>query len=278
MATGNNRQPGALPELTGEGSTSPPIAPSTTIRTAHEHAWKDQMPAEHPSRPTLSTTQLMSSALAAVTAAVVGSRLGIAGTLAGAAAGSVIGTIGTTMYAHWLDRTASKVRTVVRLPTSSHAPRRAPRHCRSSTPSTPARRHRRIGRAGRRKHARDRQRQPVWRTVGLAAAATFAVAIASITAFEAITGEPVSTLTGGDAGNGTTLGRAVDSGPGTTVIEPDPAPTTPPSTPHDSDRRARRPPTSTPTETPTPTETTTSPTTPPPTSPPPTSPTSPPPT
>lgn len=228
------------------------------------------MPADHQSRPTLSTTQLMSSALAAVTAAVVGSRLGIAGTLAGAAAGSVIGTIGTTMYAHWLDRTASKVRTVVRLPTSSRPAGSSTVVLDSVDTTAPA-----VPDSAESLPAAAR-RQPVWRTVGLAAAATFAVAIASITAFEAITGEPVSTLTGGDAGNGTTLGRAVDSGPGTTVVEPGPVPTTSSPTPPPT----TEPPTSTPTETPTstPTETTTSPTTPPPTSPPPTSPTTPPPT
>ena len=136
--------------------------------------------------------------------------------------------------------------------------------------------HRRVG--GQRHHglvatllgtsATDADNNPLGlAVVGLAAAATFAVAIASITAFEAITGEPVSTLTGGDAGGGTTLGRAVDSGAGTTIIDPDPAPTTStPTTPPTTE-----PPSPTPTETPTPTDTTTTPTTPPPTSPPPTS-------
>jgi hypothetical protein len=233
------------------------------------------MTADHQSRPMISTTQLMSSALAAVTAAVVGSRLGIAGTLIGAAAGSVIGTAGTAMYAHWLDRTATRVRTVVRLPVTRRDgssettailaatddvtqiqpnvddPTARP----ISTPIAPA-----------------IARQPTWRTVALAAVATFAVSIGSITAFEAIAGEPVSSLTGGDSGTGTTLGRAVEADP-LPVVNPDP--TTSPTTPPTTD------PTTPPTTDPTTPPPTTDPTTPPPTTDPttpPTEPTTPPPT
>ena len=239
------------------------------------------MPAARHSRPSVSSIQLMSNALAAVTAAVVGSRLGIAGTLVGAAAGSVIATTGTAMYGHWLDRTASRVRTVVRLPAARTPASRAPgpfttdsadaatvpTDVDESPPGPPSA----IPRT---------RRQPTWRTVGLAAAATFAVAIGSITAFEALVGEPVSTLTGADAGGGTTLGRAVDAGPAappddelapvptsTGVAVTTTAPTTGPTSS----------PTPTPTSTPTPTQAPTPPpTTPVPTTTPPTTPTPPP--
>jgi len=218
----------------------------------------------------------MSNALAAVTAAVVGSRLGIGGTLAGAAAGSVIATTGTAMYGHWLDRTASRVRTAVRLPaartSSSHTPDSAGATVVladvDDSPSEPA-------------PAVPRpRRQPTWRTVGLAAAATFVVAIGSITAFEAIVGEPVSTLTGAVAGGGTTLGRAVDPGPAAPPADaPAPVPT---STGAPVPTTAPTPaPTSSPTPTPTSTPAPTQPPTTPPTTPgqttaPPTGPTPPP--
>lgn len=225
------------------------------------------MPAARHSRPSVSSIQLMSNALAAVTAAVVGSRLGIAGTLVGAAAGSVIATTGTAMYGHWLDRTASRVRTVVRLPAARTSSSRAPVPPTADSadaatvptdgdesPSEPA-------------AAVPRpRRQPTWRTVGLAAAATFVVAIGSITAFEAIVGEPVSTLTGADAGGGTTLGRAVDPGPAAPPADaPAPVPT---STGAPVPTTAPTPaPTSSPTPTPTSTPAPTQPPTTPPTTP-----------
>jgi len=217
------------------------------------------MPADHRARPTISSTQLMSSALAAVTAAIVGSRLGIAGTLVGAAAGSVIGTIGTAMYGHWLDRTASHVRTVVvRVPASVRSTPADPTAVLDTVDDTvddtvaePAET---TGLA-----PASTLRQPTWRTVGLAVVATFAVAIGSITAFEAIAGQPVSTLTGGDAGSGTTLGRAVDPDAGATVIQPDPdpdpAPTPATPVPTETATTPDPPPSATPTATPTPTPT-----------------------
>jgi hypothetical protein len=234
------------------------------------------MTTDHQSRPMISTTQLMSSALAAVTAAVVGSRLGIAGTLIGAAAGSVIGTAGTAMYAHWLDRTATRVRTVVRLPTVRRDGSADITEILATeddaTLVQPSRAAQTLDPADRPVAATASSRQPTWRTVTLAAVATFAVSIGSITAFEAIAGEPVSSLTGGDSGNGTTLGRAVEADP-LPVVHTDP--TTSPTTPPTTD------PTTPPTTDPTTPPPTTDPTTPPPTTDPttpPTEPTTPPPT
>lgn len=209
------------------------------------------MPADHPSRPSLSSIQLMSNALAAVTAAVVGSRLGIAGTLVGAAAGSVIATTGTAMYGHWLDRTASRVRTVVRLPGPRDVEPAADRSALDAIEpgvaldATQALTQPAVA-------VSRRRGQPTWGTVVLAAAATFALAIGSITAFEAIVGEPVSTLTGGEAGSGTTLGRALDSEI-IPAVHPElapsstPVPTTPPT--------SSPAPSPSPSETPTPTAT-----------------------
>ncbi|MEJ7726611.1 MAG: hypothetical protein WKH47_06305 [Actinomycetes bacterium] len=232
------------------------------------------MPAARHSRPSVSSIQLMSNALAAVTAAVVGSRLGIAGTLVGAAAGSVIATTGTAMYGHWLDRTASRVRTVVRLPAARTSSSRTSDSADATvvladvddSPSEPA-------------AAVPRpRRQPTWRTVGLAAAATFVVAIGSITAFEAIVGEPVSTLTGADAGGGTTLGRAVDPGPAAPPADaPAPVPTSTGAPVPTTAPTPASSPTPTPTSTPAPTQpSTTPPITPGQTTAPPTGPTTPP--
>lgn len=217
------------------------------------------MPAENTSRPDLSMIQMVSSALAAVTAAVVGSRLGIAGTIVGAAAGSVIGTAGTAMYGYWLDRTTARVRTVVRLPVPARRaedpeatavmevedPSDALPPVTTTLPNV------------------GTPRSPRWRAVGLAAAATFAVSIGSITAFEALVGEPVSTLTGGSAGTGTTISRAVASEPvgqqlpgGTVPSAPAPAPDpTATTTPEPTETPEPTPTTTTPTPTPSPTPT-----------------------
>lgn len=64
-------------------------------------------------RPRVDVLQMAAGALAATTAAVIGSRLGVNGTIIGAAVGSIVGTVGSATYAHYLSRTATRVRTVV---------------------------------------------------------------------------------------------------------------------------------------------------------------------
>lgn len=232
---------------------------------------KERMSAEKSSRPQINVTQVMAGALAAVTSAVIGSRLGVAGTLVGAALGSVIATMGGALYSSWLRRTATQVRTVVRLPATRSTSSEATA---DDAPTTT------IGLTGASAETstfseqlqgaavqepepgrvdpapgpdRDRRLpQPTWRTVGIAAVATFAVAIGSITAFEALVGEPVSTLTGGNDGGGTTIGRVVE---GPTPVPTETAPTETPTT-RPSETTSETPsesPTTEPTET-TPTE------------------------
>lgn len=190
------------------------------------------MPANDPPRFQISTTQTVAGALAAVTSAVVGSRLGIAGTLVGAGAGSVVASAGGALYGHWLDRTATRVRTVVKLPVQG-----------------------RLGDAGTTAGTttvletvddapseftdyrylssvedRSRGRRSPWKMLALTAVAMFAGAIGSITMFEAIAGRPVASLTGAEAGSGTTIGRAI--GEEDPIVDPPAAtdPTDPAST------------------------------------------------
>ena len=166
------------------------------------------------SPPTLDIDWLKTTAgaLAAVTTAVLLSTLGAVGTLIGAALGSVAATVGSALYAQGLARAST--------PCSR---RRRPRCSRSASP-----RRRYDGPAGARASEqeahldladerldeakdeldeaahepaqpswRDRFVALPWRRIGLLAAGTFAVVVLSITAFEALTGESVSSHTGG---------------------------------------------------------------------------------
>lgn len=61
----------------------------------------------HP--PTLSATQVVASALAAVSASIAASILGVAGTVVGAALASGLSTAGTALYDYALRRTRNKL-------------------------------------------------------------------------------------------------------------------------------------------------------------------------
>ena len=138
----------------------------------------------------LGPAQIAASALAAVTSALAASFLGVAGTIIGAAVGSVVATVGAAVYAHSL-RTASSRLRELRPQAGGPASRRArpvsgPEH----TPAPSA-----------------HSRRPLGRLTAVVVG-VFAVALAGITAAEALMGHPLS------SGNtaGTTLSRVVEGG------------------------------------------------------------------
>lgn len=200
---------------------------------------RDELPDEEVPRPTLGITpaQVAGSALASVSGAVLASWLGVAGTLIGAAMLSIVATVGSAAYTYSL-RASSQVITIRRRP------------------------------GGR--PVQVEEREPWWRAlpwprVALASIAVLGVSLLALTAFEGLTGKPVSSLTTGKDGGGTTISRAVgasgtDSSPDDQPDEPadiptddtTPSPTTDPSTdPSPTPEPSEEP---SPAETPAPTE------------------------
>jgi len=217
----------------------------------------------------------IAGALAAVASAVLLSTLGAAGTLIGAALGSIVISIATSMFSSGLDRGRRRVADVqdaVRQVGVAQAEIR--------------RAHRRTDASGAHlEHADDAlaqvkselaadaaQPMPGWRErlaglpwtrIGAYAAGLFVVVVAAITGFELITGEPVSSLTGGTNGSGTSISRFGGGGGGhkstpspTTTTTPSSTPTTtttssPTAAPTESTAPTEAP---TATETPTPTD------------------------
>ena len=152
----------------------------------------------------ISTAQVAGSALAAVSAAFFASWLGVAGTLIGAALGSVVGTVGSASYTYSLQRSHALVRGCP----AHRAPQR-------SGPPAPG-------------------GQWPWRRIAAGGAAVLALTLGTLTVVEGIVGKPVSSMTSGGDGGGTTIGRVVrDEGPrgdSPTPSEPT-APTSPTPSP-----------------------------------------------
>ena len=159
----------------------------------------------------LSTAQVTGSALAAMSGALVASLAGTTGTVIGAAVGSVIATVGATMYTESLRRTgaaAKKTAAVVRhrgaLITGA-VPRTAadeqPQH--RADPGGPDldERSREDGEPDEDGSRKGRWDLP-WGKVAIASLAVMVAGLAGITAVEALTGEPVSSMLGADDGTG----------------------------------------------------------------------------
>jgi hypothetical protein len=167
----------------------------------------------------------IAGALAAVSAAVLLSTLGEAGTIIGAAVGSVVATVGGALYSQGLARSHE------RMALASRAARRKVGIVRAE-----------VRRASRQQgddqavdadltQAEERldeakadldavAEEPVdlrwrerflmlpWKHIALAAAGLFAVTVLTITVFELVAGQTVSSITGGtDGGGGTTITR-----------------------------------------------------------------------
>jgi hypothetical protein len=131
----------------------------------------------------VSVAQISSGALASVTAAVVASYFGIGGTLIGAAITSVVATLGGALYKQSIERAQTKV-LIRRNPQTGVVTREI-------VPPT-------AGQSPRRFRLR-------WGPIGIAIVLVFALALGSITAFEAVAKKPVASLLGrAEADSGTT--------------------------------------------------------------------------
>lgn len=200
---------------------------------------RDELLEEDLPRPTLGITpaQVAGSALASVSGAFLASWLGVAGTLIGAALLSIVATIGSAAYTYSLRRGHE---VVVR------------------------------GRNGRIVATAPRERASwlrglPWPRLALASVAVLAIALVTLTAFEGLTGKPVSALATGSDKGGTTIGRAADNVTGGSASRdeepstPDPSPSqtpTPTPTPEPSTDPSPTPTAEpTPTDQPSPTET-----------------------
>jgi hypothetical protein len=135
----------------------------------------------------LSITQLIVGAAATITATVAASYFGVGGTLIGAGVVSVLSTVGATVYQHFLDR--GKARIAAKIPvragggTDGTGPGDGP------PPGAAAR-------------ARP---WPKWYVVLGAAAGVFLAVMGLVTAFELVTGKPLSNTVRGRAGQGTSV-------------------------------------------------------------------------
>ena len=149
------------------------------------------MEQKQPRPPALgvSVAQISSGALASVTAAVVASYFGVGGTLIGAAITSVVATLGGALYKQSIERAQARV-LIRRNPQTGVVTREV-------VPAATARPSRRF-----------RLR---WGPIGAAIVLVFALALGSITAFEAVAKKPVASLLGraeADSGR-TSLGVVV---------------------------------------------------------------------
>jgi hypothetical protein len=154
----------------------------------------------------LSVTKIVGGALAAMTAAALGSRLSVAGTIVGAALASVIAAVASALYTASLKHTQEKVRTVwtgrtgdadvpttIEVTDTHHAATSSWAPAQPSVPQWDP-----PGPAPLRK-----PRKPLsWKSIVVAAMATFGIAAVSLTAYELISGQALS------GGEGTTITQA----------------------------------------------------------------------
>ena len=165
----------------------------------------------------------IAGALAAVSSAVLLSTLGAAGTIIGAALGSVVVTVGGALYNQGLGRSRERLvqaqAAALRKAGIAQAEvRRARRHQGDDQTADAHLTHAEerldeakgdleavtVERAG--PGWRERFGMLPWKRISLVAAGLFAAAVLTITAFELVTGETLSSITGGsDGGGGTTI-------------------------------------------------------------------------
>lgn len=158
----------------------------------------------------------IAGALAAVVSAVLLSRLGAAGTIIGAALGSVVISISTSMFSSGLAHGRRRV---------ADMQEAAMRHVGVAQAEINRAARRTGARQAHLEHAdealaqakdelaeapptlRERLAAVAWPRVAAYAGGLFVAVVAVITGFELLTGEPVSTLTGGSSGGGTSISR-----------------------------------------------------------------------
>lgn len=218
----------------------------------------------------LSIAQVAGAALAAGSSAFVASTLGVAGTIVGAVVGSVVATVATATYTRSIHRSTTVVKqysSQLLDRTALHAPVRdpnAPQPADAPVPdpnAPPAEETDDTTTASPAEEETTTGRLP-WGKLAAVSAAVLAMTLGGITVLEAVIGEPLSAVVGGNDKSGTTLGNVGggDSRPSrprrtptpTVTVTPTPTPT-PTATPTDG-------PTATPTEEPTDEATTPTPT------------------
>jgi hypothetical protein len=176
----------------------------------------------------LSPAQVAGSALAAVSGALLASFAGTTGTIIGTAVGSVVATVGGAVYTWSLKRSSAAVlrtaaqvrqtalltgplpRTVVQGPMRSEDDREdgTPEAAAGSTPDGAA--DESAEAAVDSAAAEDRARRSIpWGKALLASLAVTGVALGGITVFEAVTGQPISSLIGRGDSQGTSVGNLV---------------------------------------------------------------------
>ncbi|HEX7739118.1 MAG TPA: hypothetical protein VF426_05685 [Marmoricola sp.] len=174
-------------------------------------------PPERPHR--IEWVKVAAGALAAVSSALLLSTLGAAGTILGAALGSVVVSLTSSFYSSGLDASRRRMSEA-----QSAAMRRV-----GIAQAEVRRANRRAGASGAHlEHAdeelaaakaelddadpdgpsfKERLALMPWKQVGLFAGGFFLCAVIVITGFELIAGKPVSSLTGGTKGGGTSFSR-----------------------------------------------------------------------
>jgi hypothetical protein len=173
----------------------------------------------------------IAGALAAVSSAVLLSTLGAAGTIIGAALGSVIATVGGALYSQGLARSRERLAqaqslALRRVGIAQAEVRRASRN-QGDDPAVDAHLAHADERLGEAKADlgaiadepavgwRERLVVLPWKRISLVAAGLFVTAILAITAFELLTGESVSSITGGTDGDGGPTITRIGGGPDT---------------------------------------------------------------
>lgn len=156
----------------------------------------------------LSVTKIVGGALAAMTAAALGSRLGVGGTVVGAALASIIAAVATSLYTASLARTQERVKTVFTgraagtdVPTMVEVVEDHDTRASTAAPAQPSapelEGHWRLPTTGT--STVKPARKLNWKSVVIAALATFAIAAATLTTFELVSGHALS------GGDGTTI-------------------------------------------------------------------------
>jgi len=208
----------------------------------------------------LSVPQLLAGALAAASAAVAASWLGVAGTVLGAVVASVVVTVSSALYARPIERSSQVIRES--LPVLPVLPDRYRERNSTDTETlvlggTVVDELERVeappaddGESTSRTSRPTRRIQ--WSSVAVSAVLTLVVGFGILTAFEAVIGKSASSLTGGDGG-GSTIGRIVEGGNGSTTSNDD-QPSKPAESGDDSDQPAPSDPSPTEPTDPTPTE------------------------
>jgi hypothetical protein len=176
----------------------------------------------------LSPAQVAGSALAAVSGALLASFAGTTGTIIGTAVGSIVATVGAAIYTWSLRRTSAAVRrTAAQVRQTALLTGPLPRTVRDGPLRAGGKRGKDAGSVVDQQAAQAEAQRAVdeaaaeeeesvrkalpWGKLALTSIAVSVLALVGITTFEAVTGQPISSLLGGSDAKGTTVGNVVHS-------------------------------------------------------------------